>query len=211
MQEKQNLFAYIIGIGFLILTTFGGTYAVFQFTGDNSNIIGSAYTFDLNVTKIDIKKSLNVIPLNDSDIVKAISRSTPCVDKNNYQVCSLYNIKLTNTGDRASYSGSIITNTSTFTTTNLKYQVFTKSGSTYTAVSDQISLSNTANANNNIVKDGTNVVVTLNASSTIDYYVALWLSNASENQTSDMRKTFNGSVSFTDSEGNTQIESGITN
>lgn len=196
MKEKQNNYLYIIGIGFLILTTFGGTYAFYTATATNSAILGNVYSSGLSLNMTTTKKATSLIPLSDSKVERAITQSSPCVDNNSYEVCSMYKLTLTNNGNADTFVGSLVTTSSTYTN-NLKYQIFTKSNSTYTAVTDQITISNTANAENVMKKNNNTVSVQLNNQATITYYLVIWLSDTGSNQqTNDTNKTYNGSVVF---------------
>lgn len=196
MKEKQNTYLYIIGIGFLILTTFGGTYAFYTATATNSSIAGNIYSSGLNLNMTTTKKATSLIPLSDTKVERAITQSSPCVDNNNYEVCSLYKLILTNNGTADTFVGSVITSSSTYTN-NLKYQIFTKSGSTYTAVSDQITLSNTVNAENVMKKNSNTISIQLNNQASITYYLVIWLSDTASNQQSnDANKSYSGSVVF---------------
>ena len=172
--------------------TFGATYAYYvsqdtkTFTGEIEK--GIVSTLNLTTTK----SSTNLVPLQDSKIKTAITKSSnKCIDKNNYEVCSLYTITLTNTNASENLYGYVKTNTTTYTTTNLKYQIF---DSSYNAITDVMTISKTANDLVYFKKGTTQVSITSTGTKT--YYLAIWLSDTNSDQSSDYSKTFNGAIGF---------------
>ena len=172
--------------------TFGATYAYYvsqdtkTFTGEIEK--GIVSTLNLTTTK----SSTNLVPLQDSKIKTAITKSSnKCIDKNNYEVCSLYTITLTNTNASENLYGYVKTNTTTYTTTNLKYQIF---DSSYNAITDVMTISKTANDLVYFKKGTTKVSIT--STGTKKYYLAIWLSDTNSDQSSDYSKTFNGAIGF---------------
>lgn len=189
---KNKIYISVMAVLIISALTFGATYAYYvsqdtkTFTGEIEK--GIVSTLNLTTTK----SSTNLVPLQDSKIKTAITKSSnKCIDKNNYEVCSLYTITLTNTNASENLYGYVKTNTTTYTTTNLKYQIF---DSSYNAITDVMTISKTANDLVYFKKGTTKVPIT--STGTKKYYLAIWLSDTNSDQSSDYSKTFNGAIGF---------------
>ncbi len=189
---KNKIYISVMAVLIISALTFGATYAYYvsqdtkTFTGEIEK--GIVSTLNLTTTK----SSTNLVPLLDSKISTAITKSSnKCIDKNNYEVCSLYTITLTNTNASENLYGYVKTNTTTYTTTNLKYQIF---DSSYNAITDVMTISKTANDLVYFKKGTTKVSIT--STGTKKYYLAIWLSDTNSDQSSDYSKTFNGAIGF---------------
>ncbi len=189
---KNKIYISVMAVLIISALTFGATYAYYvsqdtkTFTGEIEK--GIVSTLNLTTTK----SSTNLVPLLDSKIKTAITKSSnKCIDKNNYEVCSLYTITLTNTNASENLYGYVKTNTTTYTTTNLKYQIF---DSSYNAITDVMTISKTANDLVYFKKGTTQVSITSTGTKT--YYLAIWLSDTNSDQSSDYSKTFNGAIGF---------------
>lgn len=189
---KNKIYISVMAVLIISALTFGATYAYYvsqdtkTFTGEIEK--GIVSTLNLTTTK----SSTNLVPLQDSKISTAITKSSnKCIDKNNYEVCSLYTITLTNTNASENLYGYVKTNTTTYTTTNLKYQIF---DSSYNAITDVMTISKTANDLVYFKKGTTQVSITSTGTKT--YYLAIWLSDTNSDQSSDYSKTFNGAIGF---------------
>lgn len=189
---KNKIYISVMAVLIIGALTFGATYAYYvsqdteSFTGEIEK--GIVSTLNLTTTK----SSTNLVPLQDSKIKTAITKSSnKCIDKNNYEVCSLYTITLTNTNTSENLYGYIKTNTTTYTTTNLKYQIF---DSSYNAITDVMTISMTANDLVYFKKGTTQVSITSTGTKT--YYLAIWLSDTNSDQSTDYSKTFNGAIGF---------------
>lgn len=189
---KNKKYISVMAVLIISALTFGATYAYYvsqdtkTFTGEIEK--GIVSTLNLTTTK----SSTNLVPLQDSKIKTAITKSSnKCIDKNNYEVCSLYTITLTNTNASENLYGYVKTNTTTYTTTNLKYQIF---DSSYNAITDVMTISKTANDLVYFKKGTTQVSITSTGTKT--YYLAIWLSDTNSDQSSDYSKTFNGAIGF---------------
>lgn len=189
---KNKIYISVMAVLIISALTFGATYAYYvsqdtkTFTGEIEK--GIVSTLNLTTTK----SSTNLVPLQDSKIKTAITKSSnKCIDKNNYEVCSLYTITLTNTNVSENLYGYVKTNTTTYTTTNLKYQIF---DSSYNAITDVMTISKTANDLVYFKKGTTQVSITSTGTKT--YYLAIWLSDTNSDQSSDYSKTFNGAIGF---------------
>lgn len=189
---KNKIYISVMAVLIISALTFGATYAYYvsqdtkTFTGEIEK--GIVSTLNLTTTK----SSTNLVPLQDSKIKTAITKSSnKCIDKNNYEVCSLYTITLTNTNASENLYGYVKTNTTTYTTTNLKYQIF---DSSYNAITDVMTISKTANDLVYFKKGTTKVSIT--STGTKKYYLAIWISDTNSDQSSDYSKTFNGAIGF---------------
>lgn len=189
---KNKLYISVMSVIIISALTVGATYAYYvsQDTKNISGEIEKGLVSTLNLTTV--KSSTNLVPLLDSRITTAITKSSnKCVDKNNYEVCSLYTITLNNANTSENLYGYVKTNSTTYTTTNLKYQVF---DSSYNAITDVMTISKNANDFVYFKKGTTQVSITSTGTKT--YYLAIWLSDTNSNQSNDYSKTFNGAVGF---------------
>lgn len=189
---KKNLLISITTVIGISLITFAGTYAYFLATtsGNLSGNTESGINTKLSLENTHVASKL--IPLSDSLIKTAISKETDkCIDKNNREVCSLYKITLTNTEESENLYGYIRTASSTYTTTNLKYQLF---NSDYTAITDIMTMDHTADNIAYFTKDSDYYISS--SSGTTTYYLAIWLTDTGLSQTDDYSKKYNGYVGF---------------
>lgn len=190
---KNKLLFSILNVVAISVLTFGVTYAYYEasssekkFTGEAQGGINTALT----LTKTYIASDL--VPLSDSLVTTAISKTTnKCIDKSGYEVCSLYQITLTNTASSENIYGYIRTSSSTYTTDNLKYQIF---NSSFSALTDIMTLSKTADETVYFQKDSESYSVT--STGTTTYYLAIWLTDTGEEQSEDYSKTFSGYIGF---------------
>lgn len=194
MSKKVELSIFAV-IGIVIITLLGTSFAYFFASANYSgnNITGETFDFGASLSINTIYRANNLVPLRNNLVSTAISKqSNKCIDINNRDVCSLYSITLSNTGDSIVLSPYITTTSSTYTTTNLKCQLF---NSSYTAVSDVITISNTANGKVYITSSGNNVNISLSSTSQT-YYLAIWLTDTLSSQPDDYSKTFAGTITF---------------
>jgi len=215
MNDKVNktiiITLFVLGI---VFTAIGSTFAFYvaSIGQSGSQISGKTYTFNvsLDVTTIESSK---LIPVDDDLIIETLNSSHVCEDTRGYGLCTLHLIRFTNNGTAQTMSGNIKTISSTYATNNLKYQLFTLSGSRYTAISSATSINNTANATNYFKLNDTDVTVSLsdgtNSSTTNDVYLAIWISDPGSNQLADQNKSFTGQVSFSSTHGDTITSSFI--
>lgn len=189
-----------------IFTALGGTFAYFsgQVSSNANDVSGKTYKFDvtLNITSV---KSGNLIPVVDDLIDDTLNSTHVCTDTRGYGLCSLYKLTLNNTGEAQTMTGYLTTLSTTYTTNNLKYQLFTKSGNTYTAASDMKSVPIVANATSDFTLSSNNINVSLSNGTTsaysTDYYLAVWISDPGTNQLVDSNKTYNGKITFVSTRG----------
>ena len=207
MKINKSLILVLV-IGAIVFTALGGTFAYLSIGNvrNNTTIGGKTYNFNVNLDATAIKSG-KLIPVADNLIVSTLNSSHVCEDTRGYGLCTLYRIRFTNSGSAETMTGNLKTLTSTYTTNNLKYQLFTLSGSTYSAISTATAINRTANAINYFKLNSTDVTVSLSdgssSSTTKDIYLAIWISDPGNNQLDDQNKTFTGQLSFTSTHGST--------
>lgn len=190
MEKKLNkILVSVLAVILITTLTVGVTYA-YLVAHDSQNItVKSASGINSVLTLTTVKKTSNMVPIMDNKIVTAIKNN--CVDKNNYDVCSLYSVKLTNTSGAESLYGYVRTVSSSYTTTNLRYQIF---DSSYNAVTDVMTISNSSDGFVYFEKSSSKLTVTSNG--TKNYYFVIWLTDTGAEQSSDYSKVFNGAIGF---------------
>lgn len=207
MKINKSLILVLV-ISAIVFTALGGTFAYLSIGNvrNNTTISGKTYNFNVNLDATAIKSG-KLIPVADNLIVSTLNSSHVCEDTRGYGLCTLYRIRFTNSGSAETMTGNLKTLTSTYTTNNLKYQLFTLSGSTYSAISTATAINRTANAINYFKLNSTDVTISLNdgssSSTTKDIYLAIWISDPGNNQLDDQNKTFTGQLSFTSTHGST--------
>ena len=207
MKINKSLILVLV-ISAVVFTALGGTFAYLSIGNvrNNTTIGGKTYNFNVNLDATAIKSG-KLIPVADNLIISTLNSTHVCEDTRGYGLCTLYRIRFTNSGSAETMTGNLKTLTSTYTTNNLKYQLFTLSGSTYTAISTATAINRTANAINYFKLNSTDVTVSLSdgssSSTTKDVYLAIWISDPGNNQLDDQNKTFTGQLSFTSTHGST--------
>lgn len=203
---KRKIFSSIcLVLGIVIIVTTGTTFAYYVGSTSNTNTVkGSVTEFSVNLTLTTEYKATKMIPLKDSLVSTAIQYSSKCRDKNDYDVCSLYKLKLTNTGPSYVLNGYLKTSSTTYTTSNLKYQIF---NSNYTAASDVMTVSNATNGMVYFTKNNSKISINMGSTAT-EYYLVMWISDTNSMQTSDYSKTYSGVVGFEATSGN-KLEASI--
>ena len=190
MEKKLNkILVSVLAVILITTLTVGVTYA-YLVAHDSQNItVKSASGINSVLTLTTVKETSNMVPIMDNKIITAIKNN--CVDKNNYDVCSLYNVKLTNTSSVESLYGYVRTVSSSYTTTNLRYQIF---DSSYNAVTDVMTISNSSDGFVYFEKSSGKLTITSNG--TNNYYFVIWLTDTGAEQSSDYSKVFNGAIGF---------------
>ena len=194
MRKKIELYIFVI-IGLIIVTLLGVSFAYFfaRVSNSGSTINGQTYDFGASINLTTVYRATNLVPLQNNLVSTAISKETnKCIDKNNRDVCSLYSITLSNTGDDVILTPSITTTSSTYTTTNLKCQLYNTS---YQAISDIITPSNTANGKVYFTNNSSNISVNLSSASQT-YYLVMWLTDTLSSQSADYSKAYSGTITF---------------
>ena len=190
MEKKLNkILVSVLAVILITTLTVGVTYA-YLVAHDSQNItVKSASGINSVLTLTTVKETSNMVPIMDNKIITAIKNN--CVDKNNYDVCSLYNVKLTNTSSVESLYGYVRTVSSSYTTTNLRYQIF---DSSYNAVTDVMTISNSSGGFVYFEKSSSKLTVTSNG--TKNSYFVIWLTDTGAEPSSDYSKVFNGAIGF---------------
>ena len=190
MEKKLNkILVSVLAVILITTLTVGVTYA-YLVAHDSQNItVKSASGINSVLTLTTVKETSNMVPIMDNKIVTAVKNN--CVDKNNYDVCSLYSVKLTNTSSAESLYGYVRTVSSSYTTTNLRYQIF---DSSYNAVTDIMTISNSSDSFVYFEKSSSKLTITSNG--TKNYYFVIWLTDTGAEQSSDYSKVFNGAIGF---------------
>lgn len=198
-MRNKLLISVLTAIFIIIVTTYGTTFAYFSSTANAGNIGGETYNFDIDLTSTPEYEATMLVPIKDNMINQAINKTNnKCIDNKGYEVCSLYKLTLTNHGNAELLNGYIETTSTTYTTTNLKYQLFSDN---YTALSTSESLA--AIGKKSYFKDTANNYVHTEIDTTpINYYLVIWLSETNESQNEDMNKDFSGNIVFESINGN---------
>lgn len=186
----------------ILVVAVGGTFAFLAASNtDDYTIRGSSEEFDMDLLVTPIKVSSNLVPLSDTDIDKAITGTYNCVDSYSNDVCSIYQVDITNHGNLVNLYAYVQANNSSFITDHLKYKVYTKMNDNYTAVSDIITLSNNTSDKKYFVYDDVNYRFGLDTDQSTTYYFVFWLSGTNEDQNEDMDKVFNGVIGIEATDG----------
>lgn len=200
-MKRKVLLSITIVLIIVLVTVMGVSYAYFSASKTKGGIEGNVKEFSVTLSSNPIFEATNLVPLRDDDIVKSISKTeNPCVDNstNRYQVCSLYELKLTNSGNSdEKLNGYIETISTTYSTNNLKYQIFIKSGSSYYNVTMMDTVSQVVGNKSYFKHDVSDLQpTTVNAGSSTTFYLALWLSDTGTSQNEDFEKDYRGKVVF---------------
>lgn len=197
---KKKLFGSIcLVLGIVIIVSTGTTFA-YLLASSTSDIFGdNIYSFDVDLLLDEMYSSSNMIPLYDNKVSEAIQYSNVCRDKDGYEVCSLYKFTLNNSNTSLSYTlnGYLKTTSTTYTTSNLKYQIYDTS---YNAISDVMTISLTDSEKVYFTLNNTTVNTIIDGSS-VSYYLVIWISDIGKLQTADYSKTFTGVVGFESTSG----------
>lgn len=191
---KQKLFSSVcLVLAIVIVVTTSTTFAYLAASAqDTTTVSGNAAKFSVSLALTTIHKSTNMVPLKDSLVVTAMKNTDKCIDKSGYEVCSLYKLTLSNTGNSFDITGYLKTSSTTYTTGNLKYQIYDTS---YNAVTDVLTPSLTANQKVYFKKGSNNISTTIN-STNIEYYLVMWITETNTMQTADYSRTYSGVVGF---------------
>ena len=198
-NNGKGIFYGVIGVATLVVAIIGATFAYFSATATNDTIIkGNAAQIGLNldVTKVSTDAAAGLIPMNDADVSKglegdAATGSKMCVDKNGNTVCQVYQITVTNNGTAtAVVNGTLNITGATFA--NLKWQLLNGTES------ESLTTTTTYNPISTTTLD---TGASLTASGSKTYFVMIWISNLSSDQSSADTGSFTGSVTFNSADG----------
>lgn len=200
-SKRKMLIISIIVVIIIIAVVLGSTYAYFTARASSNNIVGSTYTSDFGIEVFEVQKSTSLIPLSDDLVTKAVSKaSNKCLDNDGQEICSLYKLDVVNNGNAIDLQGFIRTSTSTYTSSNLKYMVYTENGGTYTPVTDALVLSHNSGDTVYFKKNNANYTTSLLDGTTspqkVTYYIVFWISEINGDQNVDQSKTFDCKIGF---------------
>lgn len=205
IEEKKKinrpLIFAIIGVTLLVLAVSGSAYAFFAASASSTNDI-SGKTLDVKLDIGSVTKVSGVtgdlIPIYDSSVSGHTSQlataiTKDCVDSNEYTVCQVYKVTVTNGG---SNDTAITTKISVAGPTNIKWAKMTGRNALATGTGIDNLTSGTLS---------TDVAVKANGST--DLYFLVYLKNTGDNQTTaDAGKKITGTVTIEASTGGAQIE-----
>lgn len=196
MQKSKKILIAIIITIIIVSGVSYGTYAFFSASATDNSIGGTSQELDFNVTATEVYKASSLIPISENTADTTINATNQCRDNNNRDICSLYQVTVTNSGITTSLTGFIRTTSSTYTTTNLKYKVYTKTNNTYTAVTDASSLSNDSGGSTYFKTNNNNYIITLPNNSSQTYYVLFWINEIKADQNQDQGKNYSCRFGF---------------
>lgn len=194
-MNKTLKMSIISVIAIIVVTILGTTFAYFYAiaNGNGDNITGDTFNFKATLDTNTIYQATKLFPLSNNLVQTAISKANnKCIDKNNRDVCSLYRITLSNTGDSITLHPYITTTSTTYTTTNLKAQLYDDS---FHPVSDVMTVSNDSNGKVYFTTSEENLAINL-GSSNKSYYLVVWIMETSSSQVNDQGKSFSGTITF---------------
>ena len=201
-SKRKTVIISIIIVIIIIAVVIGATYAYLTASSTNSgNIVGSTYTSNFGIEVYEIQKSTSLIPLSDDLITTAVSKTNnKCLDNDGQEICSLYKLDIINNGIAVDLQGFIRTSTSTYTSDNLKYMVFTSNGNTFVPITDVLTLSHNSGDTVYFKKDGNNYITKMFDGSTtpqtVTYYIVFWISEIEGEQNEDQSKIFDCKIGF---------------
>lgn len=198
-NKGNKIFISIIITLLIIVIVSGSAYAYFVISANISgnNINGNNYNFAVNMSVETIKASTNLVPFTDSLISDAISQNNKCIDKDGYEICTIYKVSLTNTGSNSEQLyGYVQTTNTTYVTNNLKYQIFSFSNNSFANVTSPKSISSVNNAKVYFELNSNLVHSTVPKNDILEYYLVVWISAIDAEQNDDAEKIFNGTINF---------------
>lgn len=210
-NDGKKISFIIVGILTIVVAIAGASFAFFQVTASNNNVIKgtSAYTtnnLSLSVTLSSSYATGKLVPqlekIGSTNLLqKAVTgtNSKSCVDGNNNTICKVYTITITNNTDTKFY----VTGTLSLVADsmpNLKWGTGTSAttgfdGVTTSAVHEKTYTSLASN-------------VELAANTSASYYVVVWISETGSAQTDS--GSFTGTVTFNGYSTSGTSVSGIT-
>jgi len=220
-RKGNGIFLGIVGVATLIVAIIGASFAYFsaQAASAEGAVNLTAYEFNASLSLREVYPSdAKLIPVdpmgevekdgvsapNDTNLAYALNVAQKCTDDQNYKICALYEVTITNGGSSdLTLDGTIVTNTNVAASrsgatafTNLQYRPVTYDESTelYTIGNTATPLVLTENGVTNI---GT---ITVNANSSTKAYALIYL-NDNGNQSAEMGATYTGQISYVSQDG----------
>ena len=202
-KGKRLIYSVIIVLILIIVVVFS-SYAFFAATVTNGGqqVTGNTNDLSFSVNATVIHKATKLIPVSENDVNTAVNKaSNNCIDTENKDVCSMYEVSVQNSGTNISLYGFVRTNTSTYTTNNLKFKVYTRSNNTYTAITDASSVSNNSGDSVYFKLNNTNITTSLATNQTQTYYVVFWINEINDDQNDDQNKDYSCKFGFEGTDG----------
>lgn len=204
MENKKKIIYAIALVILLIVIVVGATYAYFSAIAKSDNDIkGSTLdvSLGLSVKKVSAtgSKSDNLIPIYDgsisgyaSQLETAAQSKYNCVDKNNYTVCQIYEITISNTG-----ANSISTNiTITFNKNNVNNLKWASMSDANTVVSN-----GTHTITNNVPDTIASDTMINGKSDNTKLYFMVYVNNTGKDQTEQDKDSFSGIITVVATSG----------
>lgn len=195
-MEKKIFGSVCLVLGIAILVTTGTSFAYFSASTDPdiNTINGATMNFNVDLEITTVYKATQLIPVSNEYIDEAISKETnKCIDSKGYQVCTLYNILLTNNGEPAIINSYLKTVDTEYITDNLRCQLFDED---YNAISDVMTISNVPNQESYFMNNNDMFNMILGINEDKNYYLVIWLYETGHLQNDDYSKNFTGSIGF---------------
>ncbi len=188
---KNGKFTMIMSILSIFILLLGATFSYFAAVATSENpmtVEAATVGGSVEVTTEYVGKAL--IPLDDNEVSLAYNDNNQCVDIYGYGACESYYIEVTNTGNAASYTGTI-----KFTLNNienLKYLLLDEDDEEY--VGATLAVSGTDQSLGD--------TFSLAAGESKTFRLIIWLSNQVGNQDSvDAGGSFSAAVTYNSSYG----------
>lgn len=208
-MEKKILGSVCLVLGIAILVTTGTSFAYFssEATPNDNEINGSTIDFNVDLEVTPIHVATQLIPIANDLIDEAVAKETnKCIDKKGYQICTLYNVKLTNHGDAVIINGFVETVTNEYETNNLRIQLFDEN---YNEISDIMIPGSSSNEEMYFMNEEDMFNTGLNINQELNYYLVIWLYETGSLQNEDFSKNFSGKIGFENINGG-KIEATFT-
>ncbi len=204
MDEKKKIGYTIALVLLLIAVVAGATYAYFSATAKSDNDIKGGtldVSLGLSVKKVSAtgSKSENLIPIYDgtisgyaSQLETAAQSKYNCIDKNDYTVCQIYEITISNTG-----ANSISTNTTiTFNKNNVNNLKWAGMSDANTVISN-----NRHTITNNVPDTIASNTIINGKSNNTKLYFMVYVNNTGKDQTEQDKDGFSGIITVTATSG----------
>ena len=235
MENKKGsgIFLGVVSVATLIVAIIGATFAFFSANaGSENNAVNlTAYEFnvDLDVTSKVLTKGA-FIPLDPATAVEHATHKTNmayamnvgtdeniCIADGGFQVCELYEITFTNTGETVELTANLVTTSNEASATgtgrtpfeNLKAQLVTEDGGVYSLDADNpaVKVAETAEGSVALTAEGQTISV---ANGETKLYLVVWLDEAKDaesgdpiDQSNEMGAKFVGQLLFNSNAGGT--------
>lgn len=203
MKNRKKIIYAAASVILIIIVTISATYAYFSAsTSSDNDITGS--TLDINlglkVNKISATGSMsaNLIPIYDgstngyaSQLETAAMEKYNCVDKNNYTVCQIYEVIISNTGKNDTNVNTFIS----FNKKNVNNLKWASMSGANTVISGQTH--NITNNVNDTIASNTKLV----GNGSDKLYFMVYVNNTGNDQSEQDKDGFTGTVTVSATTG----------